>query len=347
MTYRAARIKNGLANARPVATGSGGIYACNDAPLLYIDDPATQSWHQYTSEPLSKPAAKGNYTLNGSTMSLQYYGDSIRALFLSTSSTSNTTALVPSGVLGTTSLWTVNLTATILTQYDVHFFDFGVGVANSSVIYGIAFSANYTSPSNFETYIHMEEITMGGTRVGSPIQEIGPVVYFPWYTWGTGPLHLRVLNDGVVLHYQVSNDGINWYDLGSQTTPTPAGGFTNYGFWMGSGESTSPTGGYTQALIYSNALTTPFNYPISTFSAASPTVISIGPHAIQVGDIVSITGTTGNSPSPPINTGISTNPALGEFNAGVLVTAVTSNTISTTINSANGGIGGTVILLSR
>jgi hypothetical protein len=338
MTYRASITKNGSANNRPVATGSGEMYVCNDIPVLYIDDPTTKTWLQYTSEYIPKPPGVSTYTVVGN-MGIQSYGDSIRAMYTSTSSITNAAALTPSAALGASALWKVTMVATILLQFDQQYPELGVCVSNgttsgTSVSYVASFSAQDYSGAN----VQAEEMIIGTTTRNALIGGVNYEGWLPWHTWGTGRAHLRLLNDGAVLHYQVGNDGFNWYDFMSTATPTPSGGFTNYGFSMQNGQGSAPN--YLQSLIHENTLGTPVSYTVTGYTNASPSVITIGTHSIQAGDIVSINGAANG-----LNTSTST--GAGPFNSGVIVTSVTSSTITTTQNTTGTGATGTVILLSR
>ena len=329
-------VTSGLASARPSATGSGALYLCTDIPVMYFDSPATSTWQQFSSEYMKPPVTASSYTTNN--ISLSQYADTIRAVVTNTA-VDIYCALVPNSNLGATKIWTVNLTASWIPYQ---------GTTTSTAPDIAVVVTNGTTPGT-------------STGVGMVGNGAGGDVVFQWFGWnaftvgtstktevndefsssipaaGTGKLHMRLLNDGYACHYQISNDGQNWLSWYSNASPS---GMTDYGFALGS-DSGSGTS-YSIALIYSNGVGTPIQYSCTGATNANPSVLTIGAHSIQVGDLVSVHGVS--------STGTINTPITAEnFTAGAaIVSAVTGTTISV---SASGTItysaGGTVTLLTR
>ena len=326
----------GLAANRPSPTGSGKLYFCTDIPVAYFDNPNTSLWQQFFAEYMPAPPAASNFTITpANSLSITNYADALRVLNATNNSNTNCALIPASGQLNPTAAWTVTLVATFLPITNSDYPDFGVGVSNgttsgTSTIYGLSVATNGYSP-----YIHQEVYTIGGGRSQNN-NEQSPAS--PWFSFGNGRIHLRILNDTYAMRYQVSNDGFNWLDWYSTSSVS---GLTDYGIWMAAaGGSVN----YSQVLVYSLALGTPTQYNVTGATNASPSVITIGTHSILPGDLVSVTGSNGN-------TGINTS-QYGTGNgvqSAAVVASVTSTTI--TLNGYNGNgtwtSGGVVTLLSR
>jgi hypothetical protein len=326
----------GLASARSSATGSGKLYFCTDIPAMYFDDPGSSTWKQFPFEYTPAAPPVSSYTVSGGVLALTQYADAIRAMSLINNGTGNQSsmALIASGALGATAAWTVSLTASLNPLINVQYFEVGVCVANgtttgTSVTYGMSIATGQEGSSSIQVYLQgASEYTIGNGRTGTSGQLTGTSLGF----LGNGRWHMRLLNDGTLLHYQISADGMQWSDFWAAATPTPAGGFTNYGFWLANGLGVTQTQG--QAIIYSNSLGTPTQYTVSAYSFASPLLsYTIGTHSIQVGDFISVHGATGGVTN--MNTGTT---AQNGYNAGAggspspvgqLVVAVTSTTVTT------------------
>ena len=165
-------------------------------------------------------------------------------------------------------------------------------------------------------------------------------------------MHMRILNDGVCAHFQVSPEGLNWIDSGTSlnggTAPAlPTSGLAYYGFALGNDINGNLS--YNQALIYQNKLSIPAQYTITAATGnATPVVLTIGSHSITPGDLVSVHGMVGNTAANNTGFGVGTN--IGASGAASIVTAVNSST-TITIGAITGNgtwtSGGTVTLLSR
>jgi hypothetical protein len=329
---------------------------------MYFDDPGSSTWKQFPFEYTPAAPPVSSYTVVGA-LALTQYADAIRAMSLSNALAGPVSgmALTASGSLGATSAWTVSLTASFNPMIGVEYPSIGVGVSNgttinSSVMYGMSMLINElginSSPASQNLYLEAGEWTVGSSRVSS-ISQLNALPL--GFTFGNGRVHLRLLNDGTLLHYQISADGMQWGNYYAAATPTPTGGFTDYGFWISCGGSANALT-MAQAIVYSNNVSTPTTYTISAFTYTTPnTVYTIGSHSIQVGDFVSVHGGTGSALTN-FNTGTiaqngyNTGAGSSPQGVGALVLSVTSTTV-TVYNAAASGTytpnTGTMYLLSR
>lgn len=336
MTYRAAQVKNGLANSRPAATGSGMIYTCNDIPALYVDDPATKAWKQYASEYMPAPPAFSNFTTVGS-VGISQYADSIR---ITKQNNDNTIggAFASSGTLGTTQSWSITMVSQVQMFFNQTFPSFGVAVSNG-VVSGTSQSWAACVYQNANIGFHGINDTLGtGTRNTSAFNELAG--YLSPFILGTGRLHFRLLNDGgSCLHMQIGPDNFHWQDIFSFSTPS---GLNHYGFVLGT--DSGSTVSYGQAIVHQCTQTSPVQFTVTNVTTASPCVFTIGAHSILVGELVSIHGVNGTGTTP--NTGNGSVNGIGANSTQV--TAVTATTITTGQNyTGTYSSGGTVTLLTR
>ena len=326
----------GLASARPAATGSGKTYWCTDIPVAYVDDPTAVAWKQFATEYMPAGVTAGSYTTVGS-INLVQYADAVRATTYSNST--NSAVALASQSLGQTASWAVTLVATHnFLQYVSAGPCVGICVATGVASGSSVARALYPYINQGGVGVEASGFTLGSNRTTlySPATSFSAnTTEFGPYLGGTGRIHLRLLNDGSVLHYQFSTDGFHWMDFFSESTATS---YSYYGFTLGTTNSGSS---YAQALIYENTTSTPTQYTVTGATNASPSVITIGTHSLQPGDVVSVHGSVGN-------TGINTASGNGSLGGGNLVTAVGATTITTTANG-NGAwsSGGVVTLLSR
>jgi hypothetical protein len=332
----------GTAANRPTAAGLGYTYWCTDIPVAYFDDPGTTQWKQFATEYMPAPAAASSYTVAGpatANLSLTQWADTIRVTSISNSGV-GCVAVAANSNLGATQSWGVTLVATLNPfQNATNGSEFGIALTNGTTsgtstgrvfdfIHGIT---GNTTNIGFE----IDSFTVGTGRSGSGItSSLG----YPLFIGGTGRIHMRALADGANIHYQISTDGFHWMDVYSEATPS---GFTNYGFMLGYDNTGANSGSYAQALVYENNVITPTQYNITAATNGSPSVITIGTHSIQAGDVVSIHGVVGA-------TGLNTGTGSGSLAGGVIVTAITSTTISTTVNTPGvWSSGGVVTIISR
>ena len=280
---------------------------------------------------MPKGALASSYSIVG-IMSLSQYADTVRASMAGNSGNSSQ-ALISSAGLSPSASWAVTLVGTWYPVVQSDYPAFGVCVSTSNTsgtgtVYTITVSSNGSTP-----YLHQEAYTPGQGRTVNNNETSGaPTVQM---AFGTGRVHLRLLCDTVNLHFQVSSDGFNWTDWNTTACPS---GLSYYGFMMGSSGGGAD---YGVALIHSNNLITPITYNITAATNASPSVVTIGAHSIQPGDIVAIQGVVGA-------TGLNSGTGNGTGGGGTLVTAVTSTTITTSINTPGAySSGGIVTLLSR
>lgn len=331
---------SGLSTARPSATGSGTLYFCTDIPALYFDDPSTNAWKQFATEYMSKPAAASSYTVVGN-VNLTQLGDAIRAVRLNNNATSCDVAVIPTS-LSSSGTWAVSLTCVWMANLGATFPMIGVCVTNgvtsgSSVGYAMFMYSNGAGPTTGQLGGLFAEFTVGGARIGSQINSV--VVLYHLLT-SAGRLHMRLLNDGTILHAQVSPDHYHWQDWTSVASPISP---TNYGFLMGTEETTGSS--WSQATIFENSLTTSLTQATVTGATGSgvPVMVTVASTAgFLAGDLVSVHGMVGN-------TAANTTSGNGPFSSGIIVTAI-NNSTQMTLNATGNGTwtsGGIITLLSR
>jgi hypothetical protein len=289
---------------------------------------------------MPKGPGVGSYTSAGN-ISLQAYGDAIRAL-TKTSAASNGACALVSQSLSASAAWSVTLCATWMGQPGGTFPEIGCVITNgntvgTSVAHGLTIFVNgTTSGQGFGTF-WQAGFTVGGARTGA--QDNLTDVYAP-YMFGTGRLHMRLLNDGVNLHSQLSSDGFNWQDWYTIATPFSP---TFYGFYLGNTEASS-TGSYVQAVVYENLLNQSITQATVTACTGSGVAVEVtvaNTGAFQAGDLVAVHGMAGNTAA---NTSTGAGPG-----GSILVTAINSTT-QMTLNATGNGTwtsGGTITLLSR
>jgi hypothetical protein len=315
---------------------------------------------QFTAEyaPAGPPA--GDYTVVGP-LGLYPYADAIRAVVTNTQAGGGTSgsavALTQQNLgsagfptdLNATTIWSVEIGATFTATTSANYPEIGVVVMNGTtagVSTGWAISF-ITTASNM--LINVSELTADGDRVSNPYSSATPGNFFGTVT---SRLHLRLVNDGAVLHYQQSADGDNWNDAFAQVSPT---GMSWYGFNMG-----TEVGGaaqYGQAFVSSNSVSIPSTYVASNVTGdAVPVQISFPTPSLPmltpvVGDVVAVQAVTGNTNANSANSGA----FVG--GSGWMVSSVSSAAGTTTIAITDGHTailgnaawtgGGNVTLLSR
>jgi hypothetical protein len=315
---------------------------------------------QFTAEyaPAGPPAS--DYTVVGP-LALYQYADAIRAVVTNTQAgggTSGSAVALTQQNLGSggfptdldaTTIWAIELGATFTATTSANFPEIGVVVMNGTtagVSTGWAISFITTTTNMI---LNVSELTADGDRVSNPYSTATAGNFFGTTT---GRLHLRLVNDGAVLHYQQSADGDNWNDAFAQVSPT---GMTWYGFNMA-----TEVGGnsqYGQAFVSSNSVSIPNTYVATNVTGdAVPVQISFATPSLPtltpvVGDVVAVQNVTGNTNANSANSGS----FVG--GSGWMVSAVSSAAGTTTISITDGHTaiignnpwtgGGNVTLLSR
>jgi hypothetical protein len=298
----------GLSSARPSATGSGKLYACSDVPIVYVDDPNTSAWQQFSvldSGPSTAPGAIGGYTSVG--LSLLQRGDS----FIAIQSTATQCLALKSATL--TGSWIVEAgfvpyffgatSASLLSQV-------GVAVSNgttsgTSLFYAIAAQAGLGSSG----YVIAEAITVGGTGGWSTAFQ-GSAVAPHTYN------HVRLLSDGTNVYFQYSVDGVYWRSVNAGGAAAPSG-YTDYGIVVATGGVSGPAGTFQAAAMVQKLLkTTPAQFAVtggsgngttSTVDVASTAGLAIGMNMSLRGLVA--TGTAPNGGEFPI-TGLVANTSI-------------------------------------
>ena len=131
--------------------------------------------------------------------------------------------------------------------------------------------------------------TLGGGRgpIGIGLEFGGaPVVI------GDATVRLRLLSDGVLLHYQHSADGIEWYDKASAALP---GALTHYGFSIGGSPSNGPGLAKGRILKHKYSATVPQGVISAASGAGVPIQCTCAGHGLRSGDMVAIHGAVGNT----------------------------------------------------
>lgn len=328
----------GLASARPVATGGGGIYLCLDAPVMYVDDPTLVAWVQFNSVPVPKGPAVGSYTIVGAGLGLTQYADSILAQQASATANVNACALA-AGSLPQASSWTVTLAAAMMIP-PATFPGFGLCVSNgtasgTSQIWLIHVFGNGNSSVELEVIT----ATVGGNFISSLTSF---TTLLPNLIGNSNCLHFRILNDGNVMHLQYGN-GQSWLDMYTLLSPA---GLTNYGFSFGSGSGAANA--RAMATVFENTLGT-ITVPQAIISAAAPagasTVLTTtAPHGLVTGDWVSIFGIVGLTGA---NTNASPGAGFASDATTVIVTGASTFTLPGVTTAGTYSSGGTVTCISR
>jgi hypothetical protein len=292
----------GLSIARPSATGSGKLYVCTDVPLVYVDDPTTEAWQQFTVADTGKgtaPGAIAGWTAIG--CNLVQKADSILALqspagqhaailkpfsgsgFSGSGSWIVTAALVPY-------LWPVVTSTGQVVQI-------GVCVSNgttsgTSVMYGFGL---YWNPDSNAGSILITNVTLGGGSGGwSAASTLVSLVPF------NGVHHLRLLSDGTTVLYQVSNDGGFWRTL---TAVAISGDITisDWGAAIDSGGTSAPNAGWPGAMAVEKlfiAATTTYAVTGGSGTTTTTTLFMASTTGIVAGMLVTVRGMTASSGTP-------------------------------------------------
>jgi hypothetical protein len=279
----------GLSSARPSATGSGKVYYCTDIPVNYVDT-GIGTWAQFVlSQYTPTPPAVGAYTLAGN-IALYNYADVIRAV--ATRGVDDTACALIAGSLPQGSPWIVNLVATVNALIGQTYPGISCIVTNGTTVgTSVGYGALMFVGNGFFGSA-MTSFTVGGQRLSAPAANVNIAQNL---MGGTALIHSRILNDGNLLHFQFSSDGFHWNDIYSQAS---VAGLNHFGFYVaedyGGGAS-----GYDQALIFRNDLTalTEPQAAIATMTgnAVQPIVCGVASHSFVNGDLISISGSTGNT----------------------------------------------------
>jgi hypothetical protein len=169
--------------------------------------------------------------------------------------------------------------------------------------------------------LHIVQFTVEGGRVSGAFNEQAGIAR-P-FLLGDGRLHLRLLNDGSLLHFQISPDGIVWGDW--YAIPSPSG-MTNYGFWMGS--ELNSGNAVCNAMVYECSYgSSLLQAAVTNATNATPIVYSSsGGHPFQSGDWVSISGINGgNANNANTNTANNDQLAASTSSTGYIMTVSGNN----------------------
>lgn len=340
MTYIKQQAFTGLSTARPQPTASGRVYYCTDMPVQYIDDPSGSGWMMFVNGTYCPaPASASSYTGVG-TISLTNYADVIRSSIYANPNDTVYAALI-AGSLTSTATWVVNLVASFTAQQGLQYPEFGVLVTNGTTSGTSVGYSCFLADTGAVLGQCAGTFTIGGGRISL---YTGTVNQITQMIGGNGLVHLRLLNDGTNLHYQVSNDGFHWVDIWLDAAHS---GLTNYGFWHGSEASAS--GGYSQALVYANYLTT-ITVPQATITAAtnaSPIVITTSSnHNFLSADLISINGVGGNT-NANSGSGVAGGPGINQSSWTIQVLSPTTFSLIGSTGNSSYTSGGTATLVGR
>jgi hypothetical protein len=326
---------SGPSSARPNATGSGKLYFDTSLGILYIDTGQWQTVGPATGPVMTPPPLVGAFTLVGN-MGIVQQGDVIRAQMTSNANQQSPCALIANGNLGAAQSWVIRGAASLSAFAAEAFPEVGFGASNgiASGVSQMRVSARFSDAASVG--VHQEVILVGnGGRISVNGETTGPSI-----ASGLSNLfRLRLLADGVTLHYQYSLDGLSWWDAFTEATPV---GFTNYGFALGNGFNNSDA--ICQATIHELVQTVPTQVTVSGATNTNPIVLQTAtPHGVNSGDFVSIHGVTGNLGANTPGTG-------GVWSNGIFIAVVVDATHLTLVASAGTGVyagGGTLTLTSR
>lgn len=281
--------KAGLSTARPTASGSGRIYYCTDIPVGYIDDPTSGAWIPFFAESYESPLAVGSYT-TGTFMTLTQRADAILATISSDANSVGNCALTAGSLPSTGSSWIVELTAKFfnpqMRQYGAIFCIVANGTTTgTSNAWGASFYGqnNDTCPGQGGTQFAVNGLRVTSFMVNNSSQA---------FSRAGGLVRIRILNDGVNLHYQYSEEGAGFWDDMFVANGVPAA-LTHYGFAIGNDAATGNN--FCAALILRNKLKT-LTVPQASITgitvALNPTVTATS-HGFRDGDMIAIHGVTG------------------------------------------------------
>ncbi len=221
--------KYDVAANRGSASGSGKLFICRDAPVMYFDDPNTSAWITIPLESSYAAIDPSSYvTAPTGGITLAPYGEALRALVTSFTSVSLALVQPSAGLLSPTACWCVTLVATYSPMPFQDYPDFGVcvtdGIADNSNVYAISSSTNGST-----IYFHQQNLLVNSVTRNQNNGEVSGTP--PWFMWGNGRVHFRILNDGTSTHFQISSDRVQWQNW---NTPTPYSNTAYYGFYFAS-----------------------------------------------------------------------------------------------------------------
>lgn len=291
------------------------------------------------------PAASWTVTGSGTLYNIaDGHNSGVELRSYSSASSMGITALRASASLGASSQWSVQMTGRMMTGYATNSYpEMGV-VVSTGISSGTAYTIAQYQSAGTPGY-HVVTFTPGGARLSGAFNETVPTGIA---NAAVGlPVYMRALNDGTVLHYQVSGNGSDYNDWYSIASPSS---LTDYGFFAG--DEFSGGSSYALAMVYElNLATSLTSCSVTGATVATPSVISCAMNLLD-GDLVSchgIGGTTAdNNAAPPNNN-----------NAGVWMAHVTSAGAAFSIFSQSSGTwvavtgnsaftsGGTCTLVSR
>jgi hypothetical protein len=238
----------------------------------------------------------------------------------------------------------VSLSCTLNYSYSGSNPTVAVMVATGTTIGATAYSTSWNTSGTGAPFTVAEELTLNANGWGRTTT----IADFQGWNqlYGTSRVHMRLLNDGMFLHLQYSANGFDWSDWNAQLSPE---NFSWYGFWIGS-ETNIGSNAWVEVVVSTQTLAIPQQYAVTASTGAGvPVVVTIGPHTILPGDMVSVYGMTGN-------TAANSSVPPGSYTGCTLVTAVTATTITLGQQANGGGTitgngtwtgGGTITLLTR
>lgn len=212
---------------RPAATGSGGLYVCNDLPVAYLDQPDAAAWIQIAIEPQTAGPAGTAYTMfptsNAFWNSATQMADGVE--FQTALNTWPMTLEMISQTLSPTATWQIvgafhitpqqtqyptvglGVAGGLFTDASVKYMAevIGTGVPEFGIYYGNANTSSMNNNAGFENTPYLE-------------------------TGGDGWHWFRILNDGWETIFEISNDhGQTWVVWGSAAAAT----YADYGWVFG------------------------------------------------------------------------------------------------------------------
>jgi hypothetical protein len=322
----------GLSSARPSATGSGVIYVCSDAPVMYVDDPTTEAWQQIgvADTGLSTaPGAAANWTAID--ISLVQKADTLLAIQADAYQSVALKTLSSAGLSGSGS-WAAYLTCRLSLSTNTTATQGGICVTNgttsgTSTMYALGL---YLNPGTNAGWLYASAVTIGGTNGWSTATAMtGQGV-----PWTGAELNLRVLSDGTDLYFQFSNGGVHWRTFSSISLPS---GLTNYGFAVSSAGTSSPSSTMPGAMLVDKcyaAAVTQVAVSGGSGNGTTSTIDTVAAHGLVSGMFVTIRGLSG---------GTGTLPNGGEY--VITVTGASSFTFASS-DTWTYGSGGTVTATS-
>lgn len=328
----------GLASARPATPATGALYYNTDLPLVSFYNGT--AWQNFASESYVTPATAASYTAVGN-LALTQKGDAIKAMNTSNAVSNGACAMLASGSLGAAAAWAVTLKAAWNPLFGQTYPEIGVAVSAGVVLATSVARALAVYGNGSTMGAHQLIFAIGGTR--TTVNNEAGVAGNP-LGGGTGRLHLRLVNDGVNLHYQMGNMGAGGSYQDWWTEACPAG-LDHYGFLLGN-EFSGAGNSYNQALIFENQLATPTQQAVTGSTGAGVTlVLTVADDSgFDPGDIVAVHNMVGNTAG---NTGV----GAGPFNGGGLITAIDRVNHKLTFGLVTGNgtwtSGGTITNLTR